>query len=129
MNNHNASAPSNHENSLSYLSRAFTQPFPNINPKCVSSKNRKHKKITQNKNSHGYDEISTKILRIHYISYTLTYICNRILSSGIFPTRLRFSEVKHMFKKRDKNMSDYRLVSLLTSFSNIFDKVIYEARF
>ena len=38
MNNHNANAPPNHENPLSYISRAFNQPFPTINLKCVSSK-------------------------------------------------------------------------------------------
>jgi len=119
VNNHNANAPSNHENFLSYLSRAFNQPFPTINPKCVSSK--KIENITKSlkiKNSRGYDGISKNILKlsIHYISSPLTYICNRILSSGIFPTRLRFSEVKPIFTKGDKNMSDYRLVYLLTSF-------------
>jgi len=70
--------------------------------------------------------ISTNILKliINYISSPLTYICNRILSSGIFPTRLRFSEFKPIFKKGDKDMSHYRHVSMHTSFSNIFDKVI-----
>jgi len=129
VNNNNANVPSNHENPISYLSRAFNQPFPTINPKCVSSK--EIEDITKSlkiKNSHGYDGISTKILKlsIHYISSPLTYICNRILSSGIFPTRLRFSEVKPIFKKGDKNdTSHYRPVSLLTSFSKIFDNVIY----
>jgi len=107
MNNHNANAQSNHENFLSYLSRAFNQPFPTINPKFVSSKEIKNiKKSLKLKNSHGYDGISTKTLKlsIHYVSSPLTYICNRILSSGIFPTRLRFSEVKPIFKKGDKNV-------------------------
>jgi hypothetical protein len=37
VNNHNVNALSNHENPISYLSRAFTQPFPTINFKCVPS--------------------------------------------------------------------------------------------
>jgi hypothetical protein len=37
VNNHNVNALSNHENPISYLSRAFTQPFSTINFKCVSS--------------------------------------------------------------------------------------------
>jgi len=39
------------------------------------------------KNSHGYDEIPIKILKISlpYIMSPLTYICNRS-STGIFPT-------------------------------------------
>jgi hypothetical protein len=40
-----------------------------------------------------------------------------MLSSGIFPTRLKFSEVKPIFKRGDKNdTSNYRPVSPLTSF-------------
>ena len=105
VNNHNANAPFNHENPVSYLSRAFNQPFPTINLKCVSSK--EIEDITKSlniKNSYGYNVISTKILKlsIHHISSPLTYICNRMLSSGIFPTRLKFSEVKPIFKRGDK---------------------------
>jgi alanine-alpha-ketoisovalerate/valine-pyruvate aminotransferase len=37
VNNHNVNALSNNENPIPYLSRAFTQPFPTINFKCVSS--------------------------------------------------------------------------------------------
>jgi hypothetical protein len=39
------------------------------------------------KNSHGYD-IPIKILTISlpYIISPLTYICNKLLSTGIFPT-------------------------------------------
>ena len=129
VNNHNANAPSNHDNPISYLSRVFIQPFPTISLKRVSSK--EIEDITKSlkiKNSRGYDRISTKILKlsIHYISSPLTYICNRMLSSGIFPTRLKFSEVKPIFKREDKNdTSNYRPVSLLTSFSKTFEKVIY----
>ena len=71
MYNHNVNASHNHENPISYLSRAFHQPFPTINIKCVSSKEIEDvTKSLKIKNSHGYDVISTKILNlsIHYIS-------------------------------------------------------------
>jgi hypothetical protein len=80
------------------------------------------------KNSHGYDGISTKILKVSsfYISSPLTYLCNRMLSVGTFPLRLKFSEIKPIYKKRDKSdTSNYRPISLLTSISKIFEKVIY----
>jgi hypothetical protein len=37
VNNYNANASSQHENPISYLFRAFNQPFPTINFKHVSS--------------------------------------------------------------------------------------------
>jgi hypothetical protein len=49
-----------------------------------------------------------------------------MLTSGIFPTRLKFAERKPILKKGDKNAtSNYRPISLLTKFSKIFEKVIY----
>jgi len=49
-----------------------------------------------------------------------------MLSSVTFPTRLKFSEIKPIYKKGDKsNTSNYRPVSLLTSFSKIFERIIY----
>ena len=49
------------------------------------------------------------------------------MSSGIFPTWLKFSQVVPIFKKGDKDkLTNYRPISLLTSFSKIFEKVIYK---
>jgi hypothetical protein len=80
------------------------------------------------KNSHGYDEISTKILKINapYISSPLNHICNKSLSLGYVPDRLKYSNVKPLHKKGDKqNTSNYRSISLLTSFSKVLEKVKY----
>jgi hypothetical protein len=57
------------------------------------------------KDSHGYDEVSTRVLKISnpYITSPLTYIFNKTLATGIFPDRLKFSEVKPLFKKRGQN--------------------------
>jgi hypothetical protein len=77
----------------------------------------------KNKNSYGYDEITTKILRIcrPFIVSPLTYICNRMLSTAIFPDRLKYSEVKPIYKKGNKSStSNYRPISLLPAFSKIF---------
>ena len=60
-----------------------------------------------------------------FISSPLIYICNKI-STGVFPTRLKFSQISPMFKTGDKtDMSAYRPISLLTSFSKLFENVIY----
>ena len=55
------------------------------------------------RDSCGYNEIPPRILKIStpYILSPLTYIFNKIQSTGILPDRLKFSEVKLLFKKGD----------------------------
>ena len=73
-------------------------------------------------------------LALHYISslshthtHIYIYMCSRSLSTGIFPTRLKFSQITPKFKKGNKaEISNYRSISLLTSFSKVFEKVIYK---
>ena len=61
-----------------------------------------------------------------YIISPLTYICNTTLNTGIFPDRLKYVVVKPLHKKGNKHeLSNYRPTSLLTAFSKIFEKVIY----
>jgi ribosomal protein S17 len=49
-----------------------------------------------------------------------------VLSSGKFPMQLEYSHLSPIFKKGDKiEMSNYRPVSLLTSFSKVFVRVVY----
>jgi hypothetical protein len=50
---------------------------------------------------------------------------NKVLFNGIFPSRLKFFIIKPSYKKRNKkDVSNYRPISLLTSFSKIFEKVM-----
>ena len=82
----------------------------------------------KNKTSHGYDEISDKILRASapFILSPLTYIFNKVLSSGIFSDRLKYSEIQPLFKKGKKTeITNYRPISFLLSFSKI-EKIIYK---
>ena len=80
------------------------------------------------KNSSGYDEISCKIIKscASIISSPVSYIYNYSLHTGIFPDRLKTAVVKPMHKKGDKfNISNYRPISLLPTFSKIFEKAMY----
>ena len=55
----------------------------------------------------------------------MTHVCNAALSSGVFPDRLKYAIVKPIFKRGSKQyISNYRPISLLTSFSKVFEKVV-----
>jgi hypothetical protein len=74
------------------------------------------------------NEVSTKILKIssNYITSPLACICNKIILSGSFPYHLKCSIARPVYKKGDRtNYSNYRPISLLTSFSKTFEKAIY----
>jgi Notch-like protein len=78
---------------------------------------------------HGYDGINAKMLKVSalHISFLLNYICNKSIRPGTFPTCLKQSIAKPLFKKGDReNMTNYRPVSLLSSFSKVFEKIICE---
>jgi len=80
------------------------------------------------KDSYGYDEVSTRILKnsAPYILSPLTHIFNKILSTGIFPDRFNILRSKPSFKKVKKTeFFNYRRISLITSFSKIIEKIIY----
>jgi hypothetical protein len=44
------------------------------------------------KHSHGYDKMTGKILKLNapFINFSLTYMFNKSLSGGIFPTGIKF---------------------------------------
>ena len=57
----------------------------------------------------------------------LSTTINQTLNTGIFQDTLKVAQVKPLYKKDDdKLFSDYRPISLLPSFSLIFEKVIYQ---
>ena len=50
-----------------------------------------------------------------------------MLTTGIFPDKLKIAKVIPLFKKGDKSIfSNYRPISLLPSISKLFEKVIYQ---
>jgi hypothetical protein len=121
--------PSNVQAALNYLLKVFKNPFPNINMMPVTNKEIKDiVRSLKGKSSQGYDEIPQNILKLSlpFILSPLTYMCNKSLSLGIFPTRLKYSQINPIYKNGDKtDMANYRPICLLTSFSKIFEKVIF----
>jgi hypothetical protein len=82
----------NNEGPECYMSKLSQNSFPNTKFKNTSTKEVERIIISLRlKNWYGYDGISTKILKASapFISSPLNYICNKAITSGIFPTRLK----------------------------------------
>ena len=76
-----------------------------------------------------YDDILLKITKYlkNLISLPLTTIINQTLNTGKVPDTLKVAKVRPFHKKGDDILfSNYRPISLLPSFSKIFEKVIYQ---
>ena len=92
----------------------------NVTSKCVSS--------LASKSSSGHDGISLKLLKClsSALVKPLTLIINQSLLTGIFPTKLKIARVLPSFKKYDVTLMDnYRPISLLTSTSKLFEKIVF----
>lgn len=120
----------NNNNAIDFLKVSVPTNFPNIqifptNPREIIT----IIKQLKSKNSSGYDEITSKILKASskVIAKPLSYLCNFSLFNGVFPERLKYSVVIPLFKKGDRTSPEnYRPISLLPVFSKVFEKVIYK---
>ena len=82
----------------------------------------------KNKASYGHDNISTKLIKSakKVLTKPLTLLVNQMLNSGQFPSELKISRVKPLFKNGDPALfTNYRPISLLPSMSKIFEYVIF----
>jgi Notch-like protein len=114
---------------ISFLKDSFPRNFPNINVIPITEAEIKSIiSFVKPKYSSGYDEITSKILKScsSIISFPLSHICNYSLHTGIFLDRLKIAVAKPLHKKRDKsNISNYKPISLLSTFSRVFEKAMY----
>ena len=114
---------------LSYVVDAYPKPIPPIQWKPVTRKELVDiSKSLKGKKSYGYDEIPSWIVKLSMplVIAPLIYICNKMLFTGTFPSRLKFAQISPVFKKgNNTEMTAYRPISVLNSFSKIFEKVIY----
>lgn len=82
----------------------------------------------EGKKSSGYDNVSCYLLKqcFRYVCEPLTHIINCSLGEGYFPSNLKYSVIKPCFKKGDPaSFDNYRQISLLSSFSKLFEKTVY----
>jgi hypothetical protein len=92
----------NSNNLVNYLFQVYKRPFHKV--KINDSTTKEIAEIItslKTKNSHGYDEISVEVLKASspFISAPLNYVSNKILSTGTFRARLKYSEIIPSLKK------------------------------
>lgn len=81
----------------------------------------------KNKYSAGWDDVPDFIVKQTGLSILspLTHIINCSIREGVFPSKLKIAKVKPLFKKDSPfKVENYRPVSLLSSFSKIFERVV-----
>lgn len=82
----------------------------------------------KNSYSAGYDGIPVVLLKRAraVLLKPITHLINSSLISGIFPSKLKITKLKPLFKKGDRQIvSNYRPIALLPSLSKIYEKVVY----
>lgn len=75
----------------------------------------------------GCDNISSDLLKRHVklVVPPLTHIFNKCLEYGIFPTNLKLSEVRPIYKGGDRDrVINYRPISILPSLSKVFERLL-----
>lgn len=83
----------------------------------------------KNKNSFGFDGITAKILKkvCDEVKEPLTTLINTSISTGTFPSLLKLATVIPIYKNGDpQDIKNYRPISLLSIFSKVFEKVLYD---
>ena len=102
----------------------FNFSFNSVNEECIA----KFMGKLKNKSSYGYDSISNKLIKnvCHVLLNPLTLIVNQSLHTGVYPSQLKLSRVKPLFKHGNKSqLNNYRPISLLAS-STIFEYVMFD---
>lgn len=85
-------------------------------------------KSLPSKLSSGYDKIPLKIIKnvIYSVADPLLKIINKSFCNGVFPDALKIAKIIPLFKGGDsKDPVNYRPISVLPSFSKIFEKLMH----
>lgn len=81
----------------------------------------------KNKKAPGIENIKAETLKLisNYITKPLTYVVNKSLEQGYFPTALKTAVVTPIHKSGIKtDVSNYRPITLITSLAKVLEKVV-----
>ena len=82
----------------------------------------------KNTNSAGYDELTTKFIKVSapLLIPALTKIFNLSITAGVYPNSLKTAKITPVFKKGDpSSVNNYRPISVLSSINKIYEKILY----
>ena len=85
-----------------------------------------------NNSSPGHDELPPFVAKTCMEGYIepITHLANESLKSGIFPSELKLARVMPIFKSGDPSLlTNYRPISVLSFFSKILEKIVYNIVF
>jgi len=86
-------------------------------------------KMLKNKSSAGFDNVVTHIMKqsMKCVAEPLVCIINSSFELGIIPDLLKIAKVCPIFKAGSKKeFSNYRPISILPSFSQMYEKLVYD---
>ena len=97
--------------------------IPINNSEIINVTNSMKSKVSMDVNNY-YMSLIKQI--INCILYPINHIFNNSIVTGLFPTDMKKSIIKPLFKNNDnKNIINYRPIALLPQISKIFEKIIY----
>jgi len=110
-------------NPLSYLTGDFRDSFvlyETTESEIINTVNR-----FKSKTSAGHDDIPVDIIKFSILHTYLAKIINVFFTTGFVPNMLKIAKVCPIYKNGDKtNIHNYRPISVLPSFSKIYEKLV-----
>ena len=115
-------------NHMDYLKK-LKSPDSSFFSKPISPDDEKQEILSlPNNKSYGLYSCPTQLLKCScdILSPVLSNIFNTSITSGVHPSKLKISKITPIFKSEDEtDASNYRPISLLSSFNRIFEKLLY----
>ena len=107
--------------------KSLVQPF--ISKKLAAMKLKRLSANQQNiKKSCQQEDIPTKIIKLNIdlIAKFIAENFNSCIDEGEFPSELKHADIVSIHQKKDKSdKSNYRPVSILSNYSKVYEKLIY----